>query len=129
MFLLLYYTKEQKSLGHWSNSTFQRQSDGKTLKGTGKLEREKYEEKTKMASVISHSRHQFNDSVDALTTHGIIYRHIQTALEGHMVKVYLTSGHVIVNLVTGPFAFTCRLPFHGSGHVALCPPHGHGTEG
>lgn len=82
-----------------------------------------------MASVISHSQHQFNDSVAALTTHGIIYRHIQTAPEGYTVKVYPTSGQVIGKLVTGPFAFTCRLRFHGSGHVALCRPHGHGAEG
>lgn len=129
MFLVLEYTKEQKSWGHQSNSPFQRQSDGKTLKGTGKIEREKYEEKTKMASVISHSQHQFNDSVAALTTHGIIYRHIQTAPEGYTVKVYPTSGQVVGKLVTGPFPFTCRLHFHSSGHVALCRPHSHGTEG
>lgn len=96
--------KTKKSLDHQSNSTFQGLSDGKTLKARWKLEHEKYEEKTKMALVISHAQYQFNHSVDAVTVHGIIYRFIQTALGGHMVKVYPASCQVIVNQIMGPFA-------------------------
>lgn len=76
----------------------------KTLKGKGKLKHEKYEEKTKLTLAISHSPHRFNHSVGSFTTYGIIYRLIQTALNGHTAKLYPASCQVTVNQAMSPFA-------------------------
>ena len=60
--------------------------------------------------------------------YSIIYRLLQIALGGYMVKVCPASCQVIVNRVERPFAITCRRPLHNLGHVVLCPPRDHGPR-
>lgn len=69
-----------------------------------------------MTLVTLRSQCEPNHSVDAFTAHGIVDRYIQAALDGHMAEVYPASRQVIETQVMGP---PCRLPFHGSQHVAL----------
>lgn len=64
-----------------------------------------------MVSVISHSHHQFNASVDAFTVHGIINRHIQTVLVRHVVLDYSAPCQTIVNQAMGPFANNMHISF------------------
>lgn len=73
-----------------------------------------------MVSVISHSHHQFNASVDAFTVHGIIYRHIQTVLVRHVVLDYSAPCQTIVNQVMGPFANNTHISFPWAHSVWLC---------
>ena len=60
--------------------------------------------------------------------YSIIYRLLQIALGGYMVKVCPASCQVIVNRVERPFAITCRRPLHNLWHVVLCPPRDHGPR-